>query len=165
MSRLYGEELRKSILATKQQMLDAIESRDERIKNWETDEDDCFISQRVEENAIRECNLQLEILSGDGMMDYDAVIDQEGNERRVRQVHTKYGWAYASDISSDKTVFASSIKALCKKTGWHQETIRVPCWTKFSTPYGGMMGVYCGSYEVVRWHTNMVTGEYFGYPG
>ena len=166
MPKVYGEELRKSILETKQRMIDAIDRRAERIRNWETDEDDCFMSQRVEEHAIQECNLQLSILDGDGMMDYNAVFDADGNERRVREVHTRYGWKCATDIREDgneKTVFANSRKALCKKLGWHEETIRVPCWTKFSSPYGGMMGAYCGSYEVVRWHTNMVTGEYVGF--
>ena len=164
MAQVYGEELRKIVLATKQRAIDAIDRRSERIANWETDEEDCFVSQRVEENAIRECDLQLNILDGDGCMDFDAVMDENGNERRVRQVHTRYGWKYVADVSKDNTVWASSMNALLKKTGWHTETIRVPCWTKFSTPYGGMMGVYCGSYEVVRWHTNMVTGEYVGYP-
>ena len=159
MAKLFGEELRKSILETKQRMIDAIENRAERIRNWETDEDDCFMSQRVEENAIRECDLQLEILKGDGCMDFEGWFDPDGNEVYVRWVNTRYGGAYVWN-----GIFASSEKALAKKTGLTRKTIRVPVWTKFSTPYSGMMGVYCGSYEITRWHTNMVTGEYVGYP-
>ncbi len=167
MGKLYGEELRKSILATRQRMVDSIESRAERIANWETDEDDCFLSQRVEERAILECDMQLRILDTDGCEDYEAVFDEQGRECRVRYVSTKYGGAYVTDILVDgkvKPIFASSMKALLKKTGYHKKIIRVPVWTKFCTPYKGLYGAYCGSYEVVRWHTNMVTGEYVGYP-
>jgi len=159
MAKVYGEELRKAILAERATLVASMERRAERIRNWETDEDDCFISERVEANGIRECDLQLEILKGDGMMDFEGWFDQDGNEVRVRWVHTRYGGAYVWN-----GIFASSEKALMKKTGLTKKGIRVPCWTKFSTPYGGMLGVYSGSYEVVRWHTNMVTGEYVGYP-
>ena len=159
MAKIYGEELKRAIMKQRETLQAAIDRRAERIANWETDEDDCFMSERVEQNGIRECDLQLDILSGDGCMDLDAWFDTDGNEVRVRCVKTRYGWAYVWN-----GVFASSEKALAKKTGLTRKTIRVPIWTKFSTPYSGMMGAYCGSYEVVRWHTNMVTGEYVGYP-
>lgn len=159
MAKVYGEELRKAIEAQKATLQAAIDRRAERIRNWETDEDDCFMSQRVEESGIRECNMQLEILNGDGCMDYEGWFTPEGEEVYVRWVHTRYGGAYVWN-----GIFASSEKALAKKTGLTRKEIRVPVWTKFSTPYSGMMGAYCGSYERVRWHTNMVTGEYVGYP-
>lgn len=159
MAKVYGEELKAAILKHKQTLIDAIERREERIRNWETDEDDCFLSERVEESGIRECNIQLEILSGDGMMDYEGWFDEDGNEVHVRWVHTRYGGACVWN-----GIFASSEKALMNKTGLTKKKIRVPCWTKFCTPYSGLMGAYCGSYELVRWHTNMVTGEYVGYP-
>ena len=154
----YGESLRKIIEARKARNIEAIENRSRRIANWETDEEDCFISQRVEENAIRECDMQLEILKGDGCMDFEAWFDGD-KEVRVRWVRTRYGGAYVWN-----GIFASSAKALMKKTGLTRKTIRVPAWTHYETPYSGMMGAYCGSYEVTRWHTNMVTGEYVGYP-
>lgn len=157
--KIYGEELRKSILDRKERNIAAMNRRAERIENWETDEEDCFMSQRVEENAVHECNMQLNILDGDGMMDFDAIFDGNGEEVCVRCVNTKYGVAYVG-----RGIFASSIKALLKKTGWTPKTIRVPVWTKFCAAGSGLYGVYCGSYERVRWHTNMKTGEYVGYP-
>lgn len=159
MAKIYGEELRKLVLATKQRMQEGIYDRARRIANGETDIDDCFMSQRVEERAIAECNMQLHILDGDGMMDFDAWFDADGKEQRVRWVHTRYGGAYVWN-----GIFASSEKALMKKTGLTCKTIRVPVWTKFVASGSGMMGVYSGSYQRVRWHTNMVTGEYVGYP-
>lgn len=160
MPKLYGEELARSIEAEKQRYIAAIEDRQRRINNWETDEDDCFLSQRMEERGIHECNERLKILQGDGTMPYDAVFDQEGNEVSVRWVNTRFGGAYVG-----RGIFASSIKALCKKTGWTVKEIRVPVWTKLSSGGAkGLYGAYIASIERVRWHTNMVTGEYVGYP-
>ena len=159
MPKVFGTELAREIEKQKQRYIDAIEDRQRRINNWETDEDDCFMSQRVEERGIHECNMQLEILQGDGTMPFDAVKDQEGNEVYVRWVQTRFGVACVG-----RGVFASSIKALCKKTGWHTEEIRVPVWTKLCSGWSGLYGAYTASVERVRWHTNMVTGEYVGYP-
>lgn len=156
---LYGEELRKSIIATKQRLVAAIEDRSRRIAEGTTDIDDCFLSQRVEENAISEANAQLRILDNGGVMDYDAIFDENGNEVNARWVNTRYGCKIVGN-----GIFANSEKALLKKTGWTTKTIQVPCWTKFRAAGGGMLGVYGGGYDVVRWHTNMATGEYVGYP-
>ena len=154
----YGEELKQAIIREKETLQAAIDRRAERIARWETDEEDCFLSQRVEEQGIRNCDKRLAIISGDGLMDFEGWFDGD-REVYVRWVHTRYGGAYVYN-----GVFASSQKALQKKTGLTRKTIRVPAWTKFSTPYSGLYGAYCGDYEVVRWHTNMVTGEYVGYP-
>lgn len=160
MAKVYGAELAKLIEAEKQRYISAIEDRQRRINNWETDEDDCFMSQRVEERGIHECDMKLEILQGDGTMPFEAVVDQEGNEVGVRWVHTRFGGAYVG-----RGIFASSKKALCKKTGWHTEEIRVPVWIKLDAGgTKGLYGAYIASPERVRWHTNMVTGEYVGYP-
>ena len=142
-------------------MQNAIAHRQERIDNCETDMDDCFVSQHIEEDAIRECNMQLAILDGDGCMDYTAVFDENGKEVNVHGFINQWGrWTVVGN-----GIFASSTKALLKKTGWTEKTIRVPAWTKFCTGSGrGMCAVMNGSTEIVRWHTNMKTGEYVGYP-
>ena len=127
MTRLFGEELRKSIEAEKQRLIETMNRRDERIANGETDEDDCFMSIRVESQAIDRCNMELEILKGDGLMDYDAIIDENGEEVSVYWFENK--WRRTTYVG--RGVFASSIRALLKKTGWTQRTIRVPVWVKF----------------------------------
>ena len=160
MANLYGEELRQAILARKARLQEAIRERQERINNWETDEDDCFLSQRVETNGISECNMQLRILDGDGTMEIEAVFDNEGKEVRLHWFTNKWG----RETVVGNGVFASSEEALLKKTGWTKKTIKVPVWTKFCTSGSGLFGVYSGSYQEVRWHKNMVTGEYVGYP-
>ncbi len=159
--KLYGEELKQSIIATKKRLQDAIDRRWERIDNCETDMDDCFISQHVEEDGVRECNMQIAILdSDDGCMDCEAIFDENGKEVSVHGFFNKWNkWTVVGN-----GIFASSTEALLKKTGWTKKTIRVPAWTKFIAGGRGMCGVMNGSTEVVRWHTNMKTGEYIGYP-
>lgn len=156
----YGKELEEQIGKERQRYIEAIENRAERIRNWQTDEEDCFISQRVEEQGISQCNMQLEILKGDGLMDFDALFDQNGKEIRYKWIGTRYGTRIVAN-----GIFANSMAALLKKTGWTTRTIQVPAWTTFSSGSGGgMCAVYTGSYVITRWHTNMVTGEYVGYP-
>ncbi len=156
---IYGEELRQSILAQKARLQETIADRQRRINNWETDEDDCFISSHVNSTAIHECEQQLRILDAGGVMDFDAIFDEDGNEVYVHWVNTKFGGAYVG-----RGIFASSIKALLKKTGWTMKTIKVPCWTKIRCYGSGMCGVMNSYVDVMRWHTNMATGEYVGYP-
>lgn len=160
MEKLYGEALKESILARKARIQRSIDDRANRIAEGWTDEEDCFISSRTDRQSLAECDMQLEILAGDGLMDFDAIFDEDGKEVNVKWVHTKYGGAYVG-----RGIFASSKKALCKKTGWHVEEIRVPVWTSFHAGSGGgFLGAYTGSYQYVRWHTNMVTGEPVGFP-
>ena len=155
----YGEELKQIIIDEKERMISALERREERIRNWETDEDDCFLSIKVEQQTIQECNMKLRILNTDGLMDYEAVFDEDDQEVRVKWVNTKYGTRIVG-----RGIFANSMSALLKKTGWHTKMIRVPVWVSFSSNGSGLYGAYTGSYQEVRWHTNMVTGEYVGYP-
>lgn len=159
--KVYGEELKKSILARKARLQEALRDRADRIARWETDEEDCFLSERVESNGISECNMQLAILETDGTQEWEVIVDENGEEVRTHWFKNKWG----SYTIVGRGVFASSEKALLKKTGWKKVPKKVPVWTKFcSGSGGGLLGVYTGSYEIVRWHTNMVTGEFVGYP-
>lgn len=156
---LYGKELAESIRRSIQRIHETQERRNERIANWETDEDDCFMSIRVEEHALSEYYKQLRILETDGMDDFEVVVDQFGHVVRTHWFTNKWG----KPTIVGNGVFASSKEALLKKTGWHLETRRYPIWTRFESNGGGLYGVYTGSYQYCRWHTNMVTGEYVGY--
>lgn len=122
--KIFGEELRKSIEAEKQRYIDTMNRRDERIANGEVDEDDCFMSIRVESQAIDRCNMELEILKGDGLMNYDAIIDENGEEVSVHCFENK--WRRTTYVG--RGVFASSIRALLKK--------RVGRSARFASLYG-----------------------------
>mgnify|MGYP000922276426 CR=1 FL=1 len=137
-----------------------MENRNERISEGQTSIEDCCVSIRQDERSLQEARMQLDILRGDGTMPIDAVIDETGNEVYVHLVNTRYGPKYVGN-----GVFANSRKALLKKTGWTTAERNVPCWTKFVPgPGGGMYAAYTGTVQIIRWHTNMVTGEYIGYP-
>lgn len=156
----YGKELAESIEETLQRTLEIIEERQRHIDDCMYDWDDCFVSDHIDHDKVRECKMQLEILKGDGLMDYDVVVDENDKEVRINSFPNRWGgWSYVG-----RGIFASSFNALLKKTGWKKKTIRVPAWTKFISYGRGIAGVCSGSTEIVRWHTNMVTGEYVGYP-
>lgn len=161
MAKYFGAELAKRIEQRKHDLIESMEERNKRIAEGWTDYDDCFMSIRSESRAISECNMQLEILKGDGLMEIEAIFDEDGDEVNVHPFCNK--WGRTSYVG--RGIFASSINALLKKTGWVKKTVRVPVWTKFCAGSGGgMCAVYTGTVEYVRWHTNMVTGEYVGYP-
>lgn len=157
----YGKELAEEIKKEIEHTEAIQKRRDERIANWETDEDDCFLSIRVEEQSLDKCRKQLAILETDGLMDFETIVDENGKEVYVHEFRNKWGgWSVVG-----RGIFASSKEALLKKTGWQKKVIRVPVWVKFiGGAGGGLCSVYSGSYQRVRWHTNMVTGEYVGYP-
>lgn len=159
--KVYGAELADQIKRKIEHIHEVREERYQRMRDGDTDYDDCFMSIRTEAQSLHECEMQLEILKGDGTMEIEAIFDEEGNEIRVNSFLNK--WGGTSYVG--RGIFASSMNALLKKTGWQKRTIKVPVWTKFCAGSGGgMCAVYTGSYECVRWHTNMVTGEYVGYP-
>ena len=159
--KVYGNELIEDIKKNMQHIIDIQKRRDERIANWEIDEDDCFLSIKCEEQSLDKYRQQLEILQTDGLMDFEAIFDENDKEVYVHKFINK--WGKISVVA--KGIFASTIDALIKKTGWKKKIIKVPVWVKFEGGCGGgLCSVYTGTYRKVRWHTNMVTGEYFGYP-
>lgn len=156
----YGPALAALVEQDKARYIEAIQNRAERIDKGWTDMDDCFLSQKLEETGISGCNMRLQILAGDGLMEVDALLDEAGNEVPSRWVHTKYGTALVC-----RGVFANSYEKLAKKTGLKLATIKVPCWVKrVSGSGGGLCAAYSSYDAIVRWPVNMVTGDYVGYP-
>lgn len=159
--KLYGKELTEQIKKDIQRTKEVIENRHKRINEGLTDMDDCFLSEKVNHESIREMEMQLEILKGDGLMEIEVLISPEGKEFEPRWVDTKWG----SKIVVNG-IFSANRKALYKRTeklGYKLGVKKVPCWTKFISHGTGLCGVYSGSYQITRHHTNMVTGEYIGY--
>ena len=155
---VYGKELAAVLRADVERIKGILEDRQDRIDKGMTDMDDCFMSQRNNENSLQRLRMQLEILETDGLMEVDVVDLGDGEVEEPRWVETRWG----SKIVAHG-VFAASLKALLKKTGWTLTPRLVPMWVKFYASGTGMAGAFNGSYQVCRWHTNMVTGEYFGF--
>ena len=159
MAKVFGFELAEQIRKSIENRKQIIADRNRRISNWETDEDDCFMSIKLDDEFLCEAEKQLKILATDGTQPFSVIVDNEGNVVRTHWFTNKWG----GNTIVGNGVFASSVKALLKKTGWHEETRNYPVWTKFVPNGTGLCGVYGGSYQTVRWHTNMVTGEYVGF--
>ena len=158
-TKLFGAELTESIKKKIEHYEELLRNRAERIALGMTDMDDCFLSDKIERTSIQEAKLQLEILSGDGCEERDVIIDEDGKDVGARWVQTRYG-----NRITARGIYASSAKALCKKTGWSEDKRRIPVWTKWIPCGSGLAGAYSGYYAKVRWHTNMKTGEYVGFP-
>ena len=163
MREIYGKELAEAIRASIKQTQEIMAERASRIASGQTDMDDCFLSQRIEDQSMGEYDMQLRILEGDGFITEEVCVDADDNEYRVGSFINQWRRdTYVVTVNGQK-FYASSKKALCKKSGLILKRVKVPAWTRFCTNGKGLCGVYSGSYQIVRWHTNMVTGEYFGF--
>ena len=65
---LYGVELVKSLEDEITRLRAAMDRRQERYNNWETDEDDCFISERVESRGIQLDRDKISLIQDGGML-------------------------------------------------------------------------------------------------
>ena len=157
--KIYGEELKRNILETKTALQKEIADYKKRMADGDTTED-WYAKLHEAENNLRECDMQLEILNGDGCMNYNAVFDENGKEVNVHSFLNNWG----KFTVVGRGIFAPSRSALLKITGWTTKTIRVPAWTQIRGNGRGLLGVMNGSSEIVRWHTNMKTGKYVGFP-
>jgi hypothetical protein len=155
-----GTELVQSIRERMERHNASINDRMERINAGLTDMDDCFMSQRVSEQAMHECRLQLNILEHGGVLDFQIVVDENGDEANVREVKTKFGYKVVWNRKDADSVWANNMRALMKKTNLRFKKITAPAWTKFSCGAGGgMCGAYTGNYNVCRSDINYWTGE------
>ena len=157
--KLYGSDLMTKLANDRQRVLGIMAERNGRINEGLTDDNDCFMSIKMDKHQLREIEMQMEILAGDGLYEVKALFDEDGDEVAMRWVNTRYGTRVVAD-----GVFAKTVEALVEKTGYELRTIKAPCWTKFMSSGTGLCGAYTGYYVKTRWHTNMTTGEYVGYP-
>jgi hypothetical protein len=138
----------------------AIDRRAERIANWETDEDDCFISERVESRGIQVAKNKIQLIKDGGCAWFTEYATLDGTVVKARWCDTKYGYSLRAEMPDGKVVWttAHTTKGLAKK-GLKKVECKRPAWYAYKTPYGGMMGVYAGSYELFPSNFNYATGE------
>lgn len=157
---MYGEELIKKLEGEIETLQGALDRRTERIKNWETDEDDCFISERVESRAIGVNRDKIDLIKKGGCAWFTEYATLEGQLINARWCNTRYGSSLRAEMPNGKVVWttASTEKGLAKKGIKRVRCLR-PAWYAFKSPYKGMYGVYCGSYELFPSSVNYATGE------
>jgi len=138
----------------------AIDRRAERIANWETDEDDCFISERVESRCIQVNKDKIQLIKDGGCAWFTEYATLDGTVVKAHWCDTKYGYSLRAEMPDGKVVWttAHTAKGLAKK-GLKKVECKRPAWYAYKTPYGGMMGVYVGSYELFPSNFNYATGE------
>jgi len=104
---VYGKELEAELVTSLKGYQQTAEDRRDRIRNGQTDDDDCFISMNVNDLGQRKIKAKLEILRGDGMREFDALLNlKDGSDTGAEWVYTKHGSAWhmpdGSWVSNEK---------------------------------------------------------------
>ena len=87
----YGAELIATLEREIEAIKEQIRNRNERIANWQTDEDDCFISQRVDERGIRLAQNKIALLKDGGCAWFEEYATLDGTLVDARWCETRYG--------------------------------------------------------------------------
>ena len=156
----YGIELINSLEDEIVRMQEALDRRAERIANWETDEDDCFISERVESRTISVNQNKIALIKDGGCAWFAEYATLDGQIIKAKWCDTKYGYKLRAELPDGSVVWTSAdtTKGLAKR-GIKKVECKRPAWYAFKSPYSGMMGVYAGSYELFPSDWNYATGE------
>lgn len=160
---VYGQELIKKLENEIEIMNGAMERRQERIDRWETDEDDCFISERCESRTVSVNKRKIDLINRGGCEWFLEYATLEGKVVNAHWCNTRYGCKLRV-VMPDKSVIwttADTAKGLAK-LGLKKVRCLRPAWFAFRSPYGGMMGVYSGDYELFPSDYNYATGEEAG---
>ena len=157
---VYGAELIKNLEREIETMRGALDRRQERINRWETDEDDCFISERVETRTISVNQSKIKLIKDGGCAWFEEYATLDGQIVKAHWCNTRYGYKLRV-VMPDKSVVwttADTAKGLAK-IGLKKVSCKRPAWYAFKSAYGGMMGVYCGDYVLFPSDWNYATGE------
>jgi hypothetical protein len=162
-SKIVTIESLKADIARYQKSLD---ERNERINRWETDEDDCFISIKVETDGIKAAEMKIKIIENGGTQWFDWYTDLNGVVcEDARWVQTKYGYSLVVNFADGRTIWttATTEKGLARK-GLKKISARFPVWVKSFCNGSGLCGVYCSTVGTYRAELNRATGEYHPEP-
>ena len=156
----FGQELIEALEAEIETMKKALERREERIRNWETDEEDCFISERVESRTISVNRDKIALIKDGGCAWFQEYATLDGKLVNAKWCNTRFGYSLRAEMPDGSVVWTTSEtpKGLAKR-GLKKVECKRPAWYAFKSPYSGMMGVYCGSYELFPSDYNYATGE------
>lgn len=156
----YGQELIESLQQEIENYKKAMQNRMERIYNFETDMDDCFISQRCDERGIGLAKDKISLIQRGGCEWFEEYSTLDGTLINAHWCHTKYGYSLRAEMPDGTVVWttASTAKGLAKKGIKRVECLR-PAWYAFRSSSGGMMGVYTGYYQLFPSDFNYATGE------
>lgn len=157
---VYGQELINRLERDIDLNKKAISDRIDRINQGLTDIDDCFISQRCEERGIRNAEDKIRLIKDGGCSWFREYATLDGTLVNAHWCNTKFGSSLRAEMPDGSVVWTTALtaKGLAKKGLKMVECLR-PAWFKFSSGYGGMLGVYSGSYVLFPSDVNYATGE------
>ena len=157
---MYGNELIKKLEAEIATLQGALERRVERINNWETDKDDCFISERCESRSLALAQNKIALIKDGGCAWFPEYATLDGTIVRAKWCDTKYGCKLRVEMPNGevKWTTANTAKGLAK-IGLKRVVCKRPAWYAFTSPYSGMLGVYSGDYSLFPSDYNYATGE------
>lgn len=144
----YGQDLIERLEAQRETIKKQIANREERIANWETDIDDCFIS------------MKLHLLRNGGTSWFLEYATLDGTIIQARWCNTKYGTKLRAVMPNGEVIWTSSDTARgLAKRGIKKVLCKRPAWIRFYSGDSGMMGVMTGSYGEFPSNVNYATGE------
>lgn len=157
---LYGQDLikklQKDIEATKSAMAD----RQKRINNYQTDEDDCFISMRVDDRGLALANDKIRLINDGGCAWFEEYATLDGQLVNAHWCNTKYGYSLRVVMPDGQVIWTrSETKKGLAKHGLKKVECKRPAWFCFKSSASGMLGVYTGSYVLFPSDVNYATGE------
>lgn len=160
---MYGQELIEKLQKNIESTQAVIDRRWERINNWETDEDDCFISMRVDDRALQLYKDKIQLIKDGGTAWFTEYATLDGQLVNAKWCNTKFGSSLRVVMPDGQVIWTTSCtkKGLAKR-GLKLVRCRRPAWYAFHSPYKGMLGVYSGSYDLFPSDVNYATGEAAG---
>ena len=157
---VYGEELIKKLEKDIEIMQKSLDERATRIANWETDMDDCFVSERCEIRGIRNARAKIDLIRKGGCEWFTEYATLDGTLVNAHWCNTKFGSSLRVEMPDGSVVWTTSLteKGLARRGLKYVQCLR-PAWYAFRSPVGGMAGVYSGDYELFPSDKNYATGE------
>lgn len=157
---VYGQELidrlERDIATTKQNIAD----RQQRINNWETDIDDCCVSQRVDERGIGLAHDKIELIKRGGCAWFPEYATLDGEIVDAKWCNTRYGYKLRAAMPDGSVVWtAADTKKGLAKVGLKRVLCKRPAWFALQSSGTGMWGAYTAEYRKFPSDVNYATGE------
>lgn len=156
----YGQELIKELEKDIERTQEVMRNRQERIDNWQTDEDDCFISMRVDSRGLQLAKDKIALIKDGGTAWFREYATLDGQLVDAHWCNTRYGTSLRVVMPDGSVIWTTS----CTKKGLAKRGLKlVECkraaWFAFHSSNRGMLGVYTGSYVLFPSDVNYATGE------
>lgn len=157
---MYGQELIGKLHREIESLKAGMSDRAKRISDWQTDEDDCFVSQRCDERAINLAQEKINLLENGGCEWFTEYATLDGKLVSAHWCKTRYGYSLRAVMPDGSIVWTTSNteKGLAKK-GLKKVLCLRPAWFAFHSSESGMLGVYSGEYVTFPSDVNYATGE------